>query len=460
MDVKHIIVITPENRSFHHVFGYLDGEHDIEGTDPIIDYPFSGYDGLYHDIATAQYVTERSMSKESFINAQKKKIYDRNYYQGSDKNKITDTDLLGYVRENGFPILHQLGRDYMVCNRWFSSVPTNTFPNRNYMISATSGHRVGDIHKRNPLDVFSTNKSIFDLMNEYGHSWKVYHTGVYNNLFNISDIMAGHHFHHVERITSDIKHNKLSKLSFIDMADYVSCVGGKVDYNTHVENTIGKIYNTLLETPDVWAKTVILVVWDEYGGFYDPILPPSTVSPHKHLSTTYSPSNISSEHQKRFKFDKLGPRVPAMVISPYTLNAGINSTVYEHTSILTFIEDQFNLPNLTRRDEHSEGNLGLVVPADDAVYTPVTLYPHSKDVKPPHYRDEFMTSLTKIFTWLSKFASFFNFIKDYYVRCSIFILVLVILFILFLIIIFSIIKFFIDFISNSYDRKICINCDV
>src|SRR5262249_48321692 len=100
------------------------------------------------------------------------------------------------------------------------------------------------------------------------------------------------------------------------------------------EKLIADIYNALRSNPDLWNSTLFVVYFDEHGGFYDHVVPPAAVAP--------------DDHQCEYTFDQLGVRVPALLISPW-VSRGVEHTQFDHTSLLKYLTDKWNLGPLGRR---------------------------------------------------------------------------------------------------------------
>jgi phospholipase C len=134
-----------------------------------------------------------------------------------------------------------------------------------------------------------------------------------------------------EQIYTDLKSDNLPDVSWVTPAFALSdhppqsvCQG---------ENWTVSVINAIMQSPD-WASTAIVLTWDDFGGFYDHVAPP-------HLDM-YG----------------LGPRVPAIIISPYAKPGYIDSTTYEFASVLRFIETIFDVPPMTSRDANASDMLG------------------------------------------------------------------------------------------------------
>jgi phospholipase C len=115
------------------------------------------------------------------------------------------------------------------------------------------------------------------------------------------------------------------------------------------ERLIAWVYDTLRSNPALWRRTLLLLLYDEHGGFYDHVPPPAA-----------APPDDASAGSGQFTFDRLGVRVPALLISPWVRKGRADHRVYDHTSLLATLKGLFGLPAfLTRRDASAN-------PLDDA----------------------------------------------------------------------------------------------
>jgi phospholipase C len=102
----------------------------------------------------------------------------------------------------------------------------------------------------------------------------------------------------------------------------------------HGEGLLANVYNALRGNEALWQSTLLVMLYDEHGGFYDHVPPPDTIAP--------------DENTKTFAFSKLGVRVPAVLISPW-LDAGVLGTTFDHTSLLRYASDKWGLGGLGAR---------------------------------------------------------------------------------------------------------------
>jgi phospholipase C len=103
------------------------------------------------------------------------------------------------------------------------------------------------------------------------------------------------------------------------------------------DRLIASVYNAVRANEELWASTLLIVLFDEHGGFYDHVTPPAAVPPDHHV--------------EEYSFDQLGLRVPAILVSPYVKKASVLPTTFDHTSILRYLTDKWSLGPLGFRTE-------------------------------------------------------------------------------------------------------------
>lgn len=356
-NIDHIIFLTPENRSFHYVLGFLEDHvghfsYDKEGVripcGPVE--PMTGGDSIIHDIVATTY-SVRGLNNEpmtGFVAANQNGIYNRESIE-SESYTADPAQIMGWVREGGYPIFHILAKNFCVCTRWFSSVPTETYPNRSYMVAATSMGRANNV----PRKIWQTlydKTTIFDRMTQKGISWKIYYPDYVDLINNISIGLNAHGFAKLKTLIKDIKTGKLPTYSHVELDTHDDSISELVSYRNWVEYYIGKVYWTIRQSK-YWNRSLIIIAFDEHGGFYDPILPPPCRPPDCYSSEVRI-SDRPDREIENFNFDRYGVRVPAILISPW-VNPGFDDTIYDHTSVLAFLEHRFNLQPLTQRDKYA-----------------------------------------------------------------------------------------------------------
>jgi phospholipase C len=154
--------------------------------------------------------------------------------------------------------------------------------------------------------------------------------------------------------------------SYNALSDYkCSTSQHPLDDVTRGESLIKCLYETIRSSP-LWNDTLLIITWDEHGGFYDHVAPPKAIAPG---DTGPNPQHS----QFGFTFEQYGVRVPAVVISPRIPRNIVDHRIYDHTSILATLEARFGMAPLTQRDAAANSLLGLMSLPSARKDTPETL---------------------------------------------------------------------------------------
>lgn len=333
--IKHIVVLMMENRSFDHMIGFLKNENsDIRGvlgndyTNPSNagpDVPVTDgaeYQGQLvidpgHDF-TDVYMQMWGVAFGSPPSPVNMSGFAKSYEQMGGNG----ADIMRCFRPEQVPVLSTLARQYAICDQWFSSVPGPTLPNRAFAHFGTSFGRLD----MSP-DYFRAKPSIYQRLTKAGKTAMIYYyagwSGTQGLTFLLSDQRK--YFRLWGDFQDDCKHNRLPDYSFVEPA--YSDHGGTLASDQHPDhsvqagdNFIRQVYQAIRSNDDLWKSTLLLIVWDEHGGIYDHEIPPMVGHPDGFVTPG-------------FNFDRLGVRVPAIVVSPYTVAGTVDHTVYEHASI-------------------------------------------------------------------------------------------------------------------------------
>lgn len=299
-------------------------------------------------------------------------------YRNPSSSELTPANTPGRVMKcfepSRLPVLNALADEFVVCDNWFSSLPGPTFPNRFFAMAATSG---GLDDSPGPFDiVVSTtiegyrfeNGNLFDLLDSSCKDWRIYE----GDEFPVSFVLSGMNlnaldgrFRDFEEFVHDVNDPGFSdRFVFIEPkygfhefdatgpGDFV-CGNSMhpLDDVTHGEELIKDVYEAIRNSPH-WEKSLLIVVFDEHGGFYDHVHPPKATPPGDAQTPSY-------EHHN-FKFDQLGVRVPAIVISPFVQRGGCDHTLYDHSSIPATVERVFGMSAMTKRDRAANDVLSLL----------------------------------------------------------------------------------------------------
>jgi len=276
------------------------------------------------------------------------------------------------------PVLNTLAREFVVCDNWHASMPGPTWPNRFFVHGASSGGldhspSTGDIAKWDTVDGFSfANGSIFDQMNNRGLKWRLYAGDNFPMVvalkgINITDINDYHDF------ASDVAQPDYpASYTFIEPSYGHLWSDFKCGTSQHPQDDVTRGESLIKSTYEairnsrVWSNSLLIITWDEHGGFYDHVPPPAAVAPG---DTAPGADN----NQYGFTFQQFGPRVPAVVISPLIPRNLVDHCLYDHASIPATLEACFGLNSLTQRDANANNLMPLVSLSSPRGNTPPVL---------------------------------------------------------------------------------------
>ena len=350
MPINHVILLMLENRSFDHMLGDLRGAiPGLDGIDPAN--PGSNiYDGVtyYQGAGAARFVKPDPVHE--YVNV-RKQIKNNNGgfvadYADSNPHAsdLQRQEVMRYHAHGRLNVLHTLAEHFLVCDHWYASVPGPTWPNRLFAMSGTSLGRV-----TMPQGAFHLNlhwydqATIFDRLNEKDKCWKVYYTD-----FALSFLLTNQwaprnvaRHKHMTTFFRDAARDpaKFPAFAFIEPA-YMEPgpTDGHPPHDIYgPERLIANVYNAIRRNEALWNETLLVLLWDEHGGFYDHELVVPATPPDDH-------------HGDNFGFDTTGLRVPAILISPL-VNKGVLHTRFDHTSLLKFLVDKWALGGLGKRTE-------------------------------------------------------------------------------------------------------------
>src|SRR6266850_2994139 len=337
--IKHVVLLMLENHSFDQMLGSLQGVYpDLDGVDVESNVSRFNLDASGREVfqtPTAEEQVKHDPKHETkhvldqLANANAGFVTD---FQ-SNVSGTTATDrleVMGYYALDYLPALHQLGRTFTVCDRWFSSLPGPTWPNRFFALSGTSCGRVLIPEGVSHLDEFTAQDQVtlFDRLNEVGKDWKVYYYD-----FPLS-LLLNHQrrpenlarYSLIKNFFSDVRNEKRFP-PFVFIEPKYLGADQNDDHPPHnifkAEKLIADVYDAIRSNDELWESTLLVVTYDEHGGFYDHVVPPAAVPP----------DNRASEG---FAFEQLGVRVPALLVSPW-VGARAEKTQFDHTSLLKYL---------------------------------------------------------------------------------------------------------------------------
>ncbi|CAA3022575.1 non-specific phospholipase C6 [Olea europaea subsp. europaea] len=269
---------------------------------------------------------------------------------------LSETVMKGFRPQN-VPIYATLIREFAVFDRWFSSIPGPTQPNRLFVYSATSHGSTSHVKKQ--LAKGYPQRTIFDSVHDSGLDFGIYFQNIPTTLFyrNLRKLKYIFKFHQYDlKFKGDAKKGKLPSLTVIEPRYFdLKGLPGNDDHPSHDvangQKLVKEVYETLRASPQ-WNQTLLVITYDEHGGFYDHVQTPFVNVPNPDGNTGPAPYF--------FKFDRLGVRVPTIMVSPWIKKGTVISrpkgpapnSEFEHSSIPATIKKMFNLSSnfLTHRD--------------------------------------------------------------------------------------------------------------
>ena len=262
----------------------------------------------------------------------------------ADPSDPTGSRTMGYYTQAELPYYDSLYNTFATGDRYFQSTLTQTFPNRFYLLAGTS---FGHIRNDFPPPGGFPNKTIFELLGNAHVSWRIYQSQfAFGSLFSYVQTHAKNHVFPISQYYIDAQQGELPNVSFVDP---IFSAGQNTENDEHPPSNVqvGQSFSygvvTALEQSPNWTHSALFLTYDENGGFYDHVAPPSAVAPDA-IAPMLQPGDTLAG------FDQLGPRVPVVVVSPFAKAHYVSHVVHDHTSITRFIETRFSLPSLTARD--------------------------------------------------------------------------------------------------------------
>jgi phospholipase C len=323
--IAHIVMVLMENRSFDHFLGWVPGADGLQA-------------GLTYKDATGKAHATHHLTEWQgcgFNDPDHSYEGGRIQYAGGKLNgfrKGTNDDYaLGYYTEADVVTNSSLVHNFTVCDRWFCSILAPTYPNRIYTHAAASD-RI-----ENTMAVSSL-PTIWDRLDAAGVSSAYYFSDApVLALFGEKHLSKGRP---IGQFYLDAQLGNLPQYSYLDPFFVGEDQGGTNDDHPHADIRRGQAFlsnvvKSVLESPQ-WSKTVLIITYDEWGGFFDHVRPPR-------LPDLFRPT-AKEEH------NTAGFRVPAYVVSPFARRGHVAHNQYDHSSMLKMVEWRFGLKPLTPRD--------------------------------------------------------------------------------------------------------------
>ena len=291
--------------------------------------------------------------------------------------------MMGFNTPVDLPVTYQLATEFAVCDSWHASIPGPTWPNRFFVHGASSGGWADSPSSAQTVKweapgggfVYPSKASIYDRLNGASLQWRVYideNGPIFGGIPQVSALKGVTYKVNTNNFASfaqDVQGPYPYAYTFIE-PNYGDTFGGSytggssqhpMDTMDRGEMLIKQTYEAIRNSP-LWERSLLIVTYDEHGGFYDSVAPTAAPKPNDG-----SPQDITI-NSGGFLFDWYGVRVPAMLISPLIPKGTVDKTLYDHASVPATLEALFGLQPMTDRDRLANtvlNQLSLPTPRND-----------------------------------------------------------------------------------------------
>jgi phospholipase C len=390
-DIKHVVLLMQENRSFDHYFGTMAGVRGFDDPNALKlddgrsvfhqpdEHSPDGYHLPFHlntQTTSAQKIPSTSHAWAVQHEAWNGGKMDKWLPAHRKADGANGPYVMGYYKRDDIPFQFALAEAFTICDESYCSVLGPTWPNRMYWMTGTidpDGENGGPIlNNKAPTEGYRWT-TYAERLEQAGVSWKVYQqsdnygTNVLETFKQFREAAPGSPLHLKGMVRgaegdfeSDAKHDRLPTVSWImptswqsEHPDYMPADGAAF---------IASKIDAIAANPDVWAKTAFILTYDENDGIFDHVAPPTP------------PAGTAREFVRGLPVGA-GFRIPTIVISPWTAGGWVSSQPFDHTSSLRFLERITGVrePNISDWRRSTFGDLTSVFRFDDAKSNPPSL---------------------------------------------------------------------------------------
>jgi phospholipase C len=377
MSVQHIFVLMLENRSFDHMLGFsmIEGR-DAETASPTKVNGLTGnesnvFNGFTYTVSKGADLIMPVDPGHEFTNVLEQLCGTGATHPPGGSYPAIDKSgfVASYAASGGgaapgevlkcfvggqLPVLAALAQEFAVCDNWHASMPGPTWPNRMFVHAGASG---GLDHSPTNQEIVAWETiggfqfkagTIFDALRKKGVSHRLYAGDDFPMVAALKGISL-FDIHHYSEFAADLSQSAFPySYVFLEPSyDVLNEYRNSTSQHPLTDITLGEglIKETYeaIRNSALWENSVLIITWDEHGGFYDHATPPAAVAP--------GDSQPKGKHnQYGFTFEQYGPRVPAVVISPLIPKNTIDHRLYDHASIPAMLKAVFGTGPLTARD--------------------------------------------------------------------------------------------------------------
>jgi phospholipase C len=366
-DIDHVVIMIQENRSFDHYFGRFRGVRGFG--DPAARRSFAQPDGQGGTIRPFHVAARKTsggctVDPDHLWGAQHESVLTPGTWVTSRQgfNGPNAPVTMAYFDGRDIPYFHALARGFTVCDRYFCSVMGPTDPNRSYAMTGTidpDGRAGGPLLAAFPSQPPRLSWTTMpEQLEARGISWKHYSAADSTFVDGDNTLLFFKQYHGdpvlmAKGITpvftdflADASAGNLPQVSWV-IAPTAQLEHPRQSTPVRGEYAVNQVVTALSARADRWAHTVLFLTYDENGGFFDHVVPPTAPpgTPGEYLTVDPLPGLAQGVAGPI----GLGPRVPLLIVSPFSRGGFVSSDVFDHTSLLRFIETRFGaeVPNLS-----------------------------------------------------------------------------------------------------------------
>jgi phospholipase C len=351
--IEHIVILMMENHSYDNKLGMLrrcgaDGFRLGHDGKPLATNPYPNGD-LQHAFR---------MPTTCQLTGKPTQEWEQSHIQFNDGRNngfvksLSGPVAMGYWEKADQPFYYSMASVFPISDRYFSPVLGQTYPNRRYLISATSLGMVDDTLPS--LTSYPPNGTIFDKVHDAGLSWKDYYT-TSSTTELYPELYLKNYGKNVLPIADFFKHAAAGTLPALTLVEPNYGTQSEEDPQNIVvgEQFAASVIHAVMNGPG-WSKTLLIWNYDEHGGYFDHVPPPPALAPDD------IPPDVLPGESTYNGFHQYGFRVPMAVISPWSRPNYVSHVVNDHTSICALVETKWNLPAMTYRDANAGNLLDMV----------------------------------------------------------------------------------------------------
>ena len=344
--IRHIVVLMMENHSFDNIIGML--PHQFASRRRVDGLPVDarGRPNAVNSGPTRAFRATRARTpcQERGLPTQTWNASHISYADGRNDGFVHAGGpfAMWYWDRETLPVTYSLAATFPIGQRYFCSVLAQSFPNRRFLFTGTASGTIAT--STATFSIPAENGTIWDRFDRFGISWKDYYVDLPSPLIvpgTADSPERQDRFVSTSEFLSDAAAGKLPAFSLVEPHYGYESQENPQDVQVG-ERFIARIARAVLTSPN-WEHTALFVTYDEHGGYYDHVPPPVAVTPDD-TPPRLGPGDVPGG------YDRLGFRVPMIVVSPWARRGYVSSVLQDHTSVLRFVERKWNLGAMTRRD--------------------------------------------------------------------------------------------------------------